>query len=256
MKPSLLLVAASSSDGCAGMQMDVRVAANLGLNPACAATAITAQNTKGVQGVWPVPAAAVRKQIDSAFSDLDVQAVKIGMLWSAEIAKEVAEALAHWGALNVVFDPVMSSQSDGCKLVEEGALNAFRAVAAVSDLVTPNLDEARALSGVAVRDRDSACKAAWKIMETGAQAVMLKSYPISKGMIADLVFTDEGFGMFKKKRMATSTHGGGCLLSTAIAARMALGDELLEAVSAAEALVEKAIAGANEIGSGVKCVAP
>ena len=256
MEKTLLIVAASASDGCAGATLDAQVAGKFSLNPACAITAITAQNTKGVACVSPADAKTVRRQIDSAFSDLDIAGVKVGMLWNAEIARGVANALADWGALNVVFDPVMSAQSDGKRMMEKDALNAFRTVAAVSDLVTPNLDEAQALSGVKVRDQESACRSAWKIMETGAQAVMLKSYPLGKNALADIVITDEGLAMFKKKRLATSTHGGGCLLSTAIAARMALGDELVDAVAAAEAYVEKAIEGARKVGSGIRCVAP
>lgn len=255
-KPSLLIIAASSSDGCAGAQMDIQAAAKFGVIPACAITAITAQNTRGVQGVWPVPAKAVRRQIDSAFSDLDICAVKIGMLYSAEIAKEVSRALASWGALNVVFDPVLSSQSDKRRLAEKNAKNAFRSVCAVSDLVTPNLEEARELSGIAIRSRESASRAAWRIMETGAQAVLLKSYPWGKGILADLLFTDDGLGIFKKKKLPTSTHGGGCLLSSAIAARMALGDSMIDAVSAAETCIEQAIAGSAQAGCGIRCVNP
>lgn len=256
MKPSILIVAASSSDGCAGALLDAQVAAGFGLNPACAITALTAQNTRKVSAIAPVAAKIVRAQIDAAFSDLDVAAVKIGMLWGSEIAKEVAKALAEWGALNVVFDPVMSAQSDGRRMAEKGSLNAFRAVAAVSDLVTPNLEEAQELSGLKIRDRETACRAAWNIMETGAQAVLLKSYPLSKDSLADIVITDEGLALFKKRKLPTSTHGGGCLLSTAIAARMALGDELVDAVAAAEAYVETAIEGAREVGGGIRCVAP
>jgi len=255
-KPTALIIAATSSDGCAGALLDARVISHFNVVPACAITAITAQNTSGVQGVWPVPAKSVRQQIDSAFSDLDVCAVKIGMLYSSEIAKEVSKALAKWGALNVVFDPVMSAQSDRKKLMQAKAANAFRSVCAVSDIVTPNLDEAKALSGIKITDRESACKAAWKIMETGAQSVMLKSYPIEKGFLADLVFTDDGFALFRKEKMPTSTHGGGCLLSSAIAARMAAGDNLIDAVSAAEAYTEKAISESVQAGCGIKCVKP
>jgi len=238
------------------MQMDIQAAAKFGVNPACAITAITAQNTTGVQGVWPVPAKIVRQQMDSAFSDLDICAVKIGMLFSSEIAKEVAKSLANWGALNVVFDPVMSAQSDRKRLAEKNAKGAFRSVCAVSDLVTPNLDEARELSGVAVRDRESACRAAWRIMETGAQSVLLKSYPWGKGVLADLLLTDDGLGIFKKKKLPTSTHGGGCLLSSAIAARMALGDSLVDALSAAETCIEKAISESAQAGCGIRCANP
>ena len=167
-KPSLLIIAASSSDGCAGVQIDIQAAAKFGAIPACAITAVTAQNSVGVQGIWPVPAKAVRQQIDSAFSDLDICAVKVGMLWGKQAAIEVAHSLGKWGALNVVFDPVMGAQSDRKGMAEKGAENAFRAVCAVSDLVTPNLEEAKALTGITVRDQESASKAAWKIMETGA----------------------------------------------------------------------------------------
>lgn len=255
-KPAVLVIAASSSDGCAGLQMDVRVLSHFGLIPACAITAITAQNSLGVQGIWPLPAKTVRAQIDSAFSDLDIRAVKIGMLWSAAIAVEVAKALGEWGALNVIFDPVMSAQADGRKLAEGGIKNAFRSVAAVSDLVTPNLEEAKALSGVAVKNRETACRAAWKIMETGAQSVLLKSYLWKRGWLADLLFTDDGLAIFKKEKLATSTHGGGCLLSSAIAARMALGDSLVDAVSAAESYADKAIAQAIQFGAGIRAVNP
>ena len=253
-KPSLLIISASSSDGCAGMQMDIQAAAKLGAIPACAITAVTAQNSVGVQGIWPVPVKAIRQQIDSAFSDLDICAVKVGMLWGKQAAIEVAHSLGKWGALNVVFDPVMGAQSDRKGMAEKGAENAFRAVCAVSDLVTPNLEEAKALTGITVRDQESASKAAWKIMETGAQAVLLKSYPWGKGVLADLLFTDDGLGIFKKKKLATSTHGGGCLLSSAIAARMALGDNLIDAVSAAETCIEQAIAGSVQAGCGIRCV--
>ena len=253
---AVLLIAATSSDGCAGLGLDSAVASRLGFFPACAVTAVTSQNSTGVKEVVPVPPATVRRQIDAVFSDMDVAAVKVGMLWGRETALEVGKALARWGALNVVFDPVMSAQSDGGAMAEKGSLDAFRSVAAVSDLVTPNLEEAKALSGVAVRDEETACKAAWKIMETGAQAVMLKSYLWGKGVLADIVITDEGLAVFRKEMLRTSTHGGGCLLSTAVACNLGKGMELLDAVSEAEAYVGKAIAGSVEVGSGIRAVNP
>ena len=253
---AVLLVAASSSDGCAGLGLDTVVASGFGFVPACAVTAVTSQNSKGVKSVFPVPAAEVRKQIDAVFSDMDGAAVKVGMLWGKETALAVAKALGEWGALNVVFDPVMSAQSDRSAMAKKDAVDAFRAVAAVSDLVTPNLDEAKALSGIAVRNEETACRAAWKVMEAGAQAVLLKSYPWGKGVLADIVITDEGLAVFKKERLGTSTHGGGCLLSTAIACGLGNGMELLDAVSAAEEYVGKAIAGGIEIGSGIRAVNP
>ena len=253
---TILIIAAASSDGCAGALLDAVVAARFKLVPACAITAVTAQNTSGVVGVHEVPPMKVKEQIDAVFSDLDVAAVKIGMLWSGKTALEVARSLGEWGALNIVFDPVMSAQSDGSHLVKSGAVDALKAVAAVSDLVTPNMDEAKALSGIAVKDEESACRAAWKLMELGAQAVMLKSYPWRKDWLADLVFTDEGFALFKKRRIETSSHGGGCLLSTAAACCMGLGMELIDAVSAAEAYVEKAIKKSVKVGKGIRAVNP
>jgi len=253
---TILIIAATSSDGCAGALLDSVVAARFKLIPACAVTAVTAQNTCGVVGVHQVPPAEVKKQIDAVFSDLDVAAVKIGMLWSKKTALEVARALGEWGALNVVFDPVMSAQADGSKLVEEGSVDAFRAVAAISDIVTPNMEEIKALSGISVKSEETACRAAWELMELGAQSVMLKSYPWKKGWLADLVFTDEGFALFKKKRIASSSHGGGCLLSTTIACCMGRGMELLDSVSIAEAYVEDAIKKSVKVGRGIRAVNP
>ena len=255
MKKSVLAIGGTSSDGCAGVLMDARVIASFGLNPACAVTAITAQNTKGVRSVFIPPAKVVREQLDAIFSDLDIAAVKIGMLGSETVAGAVLDELRARSAKNVVLDPVMNAQSDGSSLYE-GEMGTLKALASVSTMITPNAGEAKALVKVEVGDVGSAKSACAALLKTGARAVLLKSVPMDRGRIADAYAERRTFRLFEKQMVRTTTHGGGCALASAIAANLALGRKPAEAAVAAERLMARLVAKTERVGNGVRCVSP
>ncbi len=248
-----LTVAGSDSSGGAGIQADLKTFAALGVYGASAITALTAQNTQGVTGIHDVPPDFVAAQIDAVFADLDVGAVKIGMLSQAPIVEAVAQALARHRARNIVLDPVMVASS-GDRLLAPQAVDAMRRrLIPLARVVTPNLPEAALLLETqAARDeREMAAQARLIIERFGAAAVLIKGGHGEGADSVDLLLDDDGVTRLADMRIATkNTHGTGCTLSSAIAAGLAKGLALGPAVRAAKTYVTAAIAAANNLAIG------
>jgi hydroxymethylpyrimidine/phosphomethylpyrimidine kinase len=248
-----LTIAGSDSSGGAGVQADLKTFAALGVYGASAITALTAQNTQGVAGIHDVPADFVAAEIDAVFADLDVAAVKIGMLSQAAIVDAVAVALDRHHAKNIVLDPVMVASS-GDRLLATDAVDAVRRLLIPrARVITPNLPEAALLLDTqAARDETQMeIQARALIDRFGAQTVLIKGGHGESAESVDLLVDEGGVTRFAQKRIATkNTHGTGCTLSSAIAAGLAKGLDLTGAVRAAKAYVTAAIAAADELNVG------
>jgi hydroxymethylpyrimidine/phosphomethylpyrimidine kinase len=251
--PVAVTIAGSDSGGGAGIQADLKTFAALGVYGATVITALTAQNTKGVFAVHEVPADFITAQIDAVFSDLDVGAVKIGMLGNAAAIEAVAVGLVRHGARNVVLDPVMAATS-GERLLRTDALDALLKLIGRASVVTPNIPEAAALLGVpAARDESEMLAQGRKLLELGAEAVLIKGGHGSGPDSVDLLVETAGSTRFSAPRVRTENgHGTGCTLASAIAAGLAKGLPLGEAVGEAKTYIGNAIAAADrlDIGSG------
>lgn len=251
MIPIALTIAGSDSGGGAGIQADLKTFSAMGVYGATVVTALTAQNTVGVQAVHAVPAAFVTAQLDSVFGDLDVRAVKIGMLPSPEIIEAVARALERAGR-PMVLDPVMVATT-GARLISDQAMDALRnRLLPVADLVTPNLPEAAALLGEApATDEDVAAAQGRRLLALGPPAVLVKGGHGTGPESTDLLVTAAGVTRFAAPRLPTrNTHGTGCTLSAAIAAGLAHGRPLAAAVADAKAYLTAALAAADRLRIG------
>ena len=240
MRPVALSIAGSDSGGGAGIQADLRVFHRLGAFGTTVVTAVTAQNLGGVTGVIGIEPTMVGQQIDAVTSGFEVRAVKTGMLWSADIVREVARALGEVG-MPVIVDPVMVATS-GARLVDEDAIDAYRSdLLGRATLVTPNLDEAAVLLDTeSVADRRSV-DIADELFERLGCAVLLKGGHMS-GDPVDVLRSGDGRAVWRHARvLRVNTHGTGCMLSAAVAASMALGYELEPACARALAFVHDAL---------------
>ena len=249
-----LTIAGSDSSGGAGIQADIKTFSALGVYGASVITALTAQNTKGVSAIHDVPPAFVAAQMDAVFSDLSVDAVKIGMLSQPAVIETVAAGLERWRQSQVVLDPVMVAAS-GDRLLAAEAIDVLKRVLIPRALViTPNLPEAAALLETEVAaTEDGMREQAGKLLDLGARAVLIKGGHGSGPFSTDLLVQRSGVSRYEAKRIATeNTHGTGCTLSSAIAAGLAQGLDLEAAVGAAKDYVTAAIAASDElaIGSG------
>jgi hydroxymethylpyrimidine/phosphomethylpyrimidine kinase len=252
MTATALTIAGSDSGGGAGIQADLKTFSALGVYGASVITALTAQNTRGVAGIHDVPPEFVTAQIDAVFSDLAIDAVKIGMLARADIITAVARGLDHHGARNVVLDPVMVASS-GDRLLRGDAVDALRhELIPRAILITPNLPEAAALLGTGIAAHETDMRAqAKRLLAAGAKAVLLKGGHAQGAESADLLLDSNGVVRFAAARIATrNTHGTGCTLSAAIAAGLAKGLNLADAVREAKAYVTAAIAAADRLSIG------
>jgi hydroxymethylpyrimidine/phosphomethylpyrimidine kinase len=251
--PVALTIAGSDSSAGAGIQADLKTFAALGVYGASVITALTAQNTKGVVAIHDVPADFIAAQMDAVFSDLQVSAVKIGMLANAAVIEAVAAGLDRHQARNVVLDPVMVA-STGADLLRADAMDALRKLIGRAGVFTPNLFEAAALLEVTMaRDEGEMRVQAQELRALGAKAVLIKGGHASGLESVDLLVDPNGCERFAAPRIATkNTHGTGCTLSSAIAAGLAKGLSLSAAVREAKAYVSTAIAAADrlDIGSG------
>jgi hydroxymethylpyrimidine/phosphomethylpyrimidine kinase len=253
MIPNILSIAGSDPSGGAGIQADIKsISANGGYAMA-ALTALTAQNTQGVTGIELVPSAFVGQQIDAVFADIEVHAVKIGMIATAEIAEAVADALARNKAVNVVLDPVMVAKG-GDRLLREDAVAALKSrLVPLATLITPNLPEAAELTGEpGITSRNDMPALAEKLVALGASGVMLKGGHLTGEDSPDYLLTPDGNGIWLEgTRTATkNTHGTGCTLSSALATQLALTGSSEAAARAAKAYVAKAIAAADRLNVG------
>ncbi len=245
-------IAGSDSGGGAGIQADLKTFSAMGVYGASVLTALTAQNTLGVSAVHDVPPDFVRAQMDAVFSDLDVSAVKIGMLSQPAIIEAVAAGLEAHPGLPIVLDPVMVAAS-GDPLIADAAVSTLvDALIPLADLITPNLHEAARLLPAEVAAGKGAMEAqAEELVSIGARSVLIKGGHGEGGSSDDFLLTEAGGRWFNGPRIATqNTHGTGCTLSSAIAARLAKGAALDEAVDAAKAYISAAIAAADQLTIG------
>ena len=245
-------IAGSDSGGGAGIQADLKTFSALGVYGASVIAALTAQNTKGVTGIHDVPPAFVTAQIDALFSDLKVDAVKIGMLSNAGVIEAVTNGLNRHAAKNVVLDPVMVATS-GDRLLDPAAMDALRKkLIPRADLITPNLPEAAALLETAVATTEAEMQAqAGRLIASGAKAVLMKGGHGSGPEAVDLLVDANSVMRFAAARIDTkNTHGTGCTLSSAIAAGLAKGLTLKDAVRAAKDYTTAAIAASHKLSVG------
>lgn len=250
--PIALTIAGSDSSGGAGIQADLKTFSALGVYGASVITALTAQNTLGVSAIHDVPDDFIAAQMDAVFSDLDIKAVKIGMLSRPGAIATVAEGLQRHHARPVVLDPVMVAAS-GARLLADEAVNTLREVLLPrADLITPNLPEAAALLDTSPAESEAEMEAqATHLLALGAQAVLMKGGHGQGVQSVDLLVTREETLRFAAPRQATrNTHGTGCTLSSAIASALAFGDALPDAVARAKTYISGAIAAADQLHVG------
>lgn len=256
-----LSIAGLDPSGGAGILADVRTFAAFGCFPAAAVTSVTFQNTQGVFGAESQSPDAVRSQIEPVFDDYDVAAVKTGMLPDADVIATVASIVGQHDVDRLVVDPVVRSTS-GFDLIDDAALRSLiETLFPIATVVTPNLPEAERISGMKIEGREAVIEAAGRIKELGARNVLIKGghvpgergaeFRIEKRKAVDFLFIGTDLFEIEDEFIETdATHGTGCVLSSAITARLALGWDLEAAVRSAKSFVNKAIRSAPLIGKG------
>ncbi|MFB6130572.1 MAG: bifunctional hydroxymethylpyrimidine kinase/phosphomethylpyrimidine kinase [Salinigranum sp.] len=258
-RPVALAVAGSDSGGGAGVQADLKTMEAHGTFGTSVVTAVTAQNTRGVESSHVLPADEIEAQYRAVADDFDLRAVKTGMLATAEVVRLVADLLeSHDGP--VVVDPVMVATS-GDRLLAPEAEAAYAELIARATLLTPNADEAEVLTGVEVTGPEAAVRAGERLREMGADAALVKGGHVPGETVTDVLVGDgrllggEAVRRFEHERVDTdATHGSGCTLSSAVAARLACGEELVDAVAAATDFLERAVRYSLDVGEGPGCV--
>ncbi|MGD9301282.1 MAG: bifunctional hydroxymethylpyrimidine kinase/phosphomethylpyrimidine kinase [Desulfobacterales bacterium] len=251
----VLTIAGSDSGGGAGIQADLKTFAAIGCYGMSVITALTAQNTQGVIAIHALPPAFAVEQMKAVFADIGADAVKIGMLYSAELIEAVTETLHKYEARNIVLDPVMVAQS-GDKLLQDDAIQAIKDhLMPVADVVTPNLPEAEVLLGQKVESIADMQRAARSLAQFGGRSILIKGGHLGQNQSTDLLYlTEENrFVILETERIdSRNNHGTGCTLSAAIAAHMSRGSSIEDAVSSAKTFIQNAIraGAAYRIGQG------
>lgn len=250
-KGRVLILAGSDSGGGAGIQADIKTVTMLGGYAATAITAITVQNTLGVQDIFPLPPSVVTAQARAVMDDIGADAFKTGMLGDRDMIEAVADILGAFPGLPAVIDPVMVAKG-GQSLLSSLAIGAVVGrLVPRADLLTPNAPEAQALTGIVVADLNSQRRAAEALLALGARAVLLKGGHIPGERVIDLLVTPGGETLLEGPRIDTRhTHGTGCTLASACAVGLAQGLSLQEAVTHAWAYTVAAIRHAPELGAG------
>jgi hydroxymethylpyrimidine/phosphomethylpyrimidine kinase len=252
MKGRVLIVAGSDSGGGAGIQADIKAVTAMAGFAATAITALTAQNTQGVHGVVPVAPAFIARQIEVVLTDIGADALKTGMLHSAEVIDTVVAALGkHAPGVPLVVDPVMVAKGGHRLLLTEAETALRERLLPMAALLTPNLPEAEVLAGFPVRNEADMRRAAETLIGLGAKAVLMKGGHLAGDRVIDLLFHDGKVDRFEDARIdSRNTHGTGCTLASAIAAGLAQKMSLRDAVTRARAYVREAIATAPGYGHG------
>ena len=247
----VLTIAGSDSGGGAGIQADIKAMSANGVFAMSVITAVTAQNTEEVTDVFELPVSIIAAQIDAVFDDFDVAAVKTGMLSSVEIVRVVAKMLAPQKVGNLIVDPVMQSKS-GHALLKPDAVDALRTeLIPLALVITPNVHEAQQLSGMEIKTLADARQAAKILYKLGCRNVLIKGGHLLAERGTDLLYDGRFFNVYQGDFIDTPhTHGTGCTFASAIAAQVALGNTLPEAVRAAKAYVTEAIRHSLAIGHG------
>lgn len=252
--PNVLTIAGSDSGGGAGIQADLKTFLAHGCYGASVIAALTAQNTRGVDAIHGVPAAFVRQQLDTVLADIPMAAAKTGMLATADLIEEVADRLAVFSVPNLVVDPVMVAKSGHRLLAPEAVETLRRRLIPMARLITPNAPEAADLTGLPVRTVDEACRAAEALAALGPRGVLVKGGHLEDpAESVDVLWEPQtGLTVLRSPRLAARhTHGTGCTLSAAIAARLALGAPLAQAVAEARTWLHGAMANAFAVGDGI-----
>lgn len=245
-----LTIAGSDSSGGAGIQADIKTMTMNGVFATSAITALTAQNTTGVTGIFEVSPDFLTAQLDAVFTDIRPDAVKIGMVSSAGLISAIADSLTRYQAENIVVDPVMVATS-GAKLISDDAISVLKErLFPLATVLTPNIPEAEILSGRSITNEKEMIAAARSISETYHCAVLCKGgHKVNDAN--DLLYRDGGFRWFQGKRIQNpNTHGTGCTLSSAIASNLAKGFPLDTAVERAKAYISGALAAMLDLGAG------
>jgi len=255
--PCAMTIAGSDSGGGAGVEADLKTFSALGVFGTCVITAITAQNTRGVHEIFPVPPRLVERQIEVVLDDMPVKIVKTGMLYSRETMKAVSESIDRH-RLRAVVDPVLRAGTGDALIYESDEEVLIRLLVPRAHVLTPNIPEAEVIAGMRIGSLEDMQEAAQKIAELGAQAVVVKGGHLKpeNGRVCDIFYHGGTFDVFKKAYLDIKPHGGGCVFSAAIAAHLARGAGLTEAVERAEGFTEHSISHSLSAGSGRTPVNP
>ena len=251
--PQTLTIAGSDSGGGAGIQADLKTFQELDVYGTSVITAVTAQNTTGVSAIFPMSSQAVQAQLTAIGSDFEITSLKTGMLFDPEIIKETAAAIQRYNWKKLIVDPVMIAKG-GAKLLQQEAVEALKThLLPLAYLVTPNIPEAEALTGIAITNATSRRQAAEKILMLGAQAVVIKGgHEEDTKYAGDYFLHENGESLlYRSARIETDqTHGTGCTFAAAVTAELAKGRELQEAIYTAKEFIQAAISDPLNIGSG------
>lgn len=250
--PSVLTIAGFDGSGGAGIQADIKTASALGCYSTSVLTALPVQNTQGVQKIYPIPVEAVADQIKAILDDVFPDAIKIGMVHTPQLVEVIVSTLAQYPKIPLVFDPVMVSTS-GHRLIEEDTITAItEKLFPITDVITPNMDEAAILAGMKVTSLDDLYTAGKRIKQLGCKSILLKGGHQETPVITSLFYDEhQQFHSFETEKFSTNnTHGSGCTLSSAIAAYVAQGKSLLEAVDLGQKYVFEAIKEGKDVQTG------
>ena len=251
MKPiRILTVAGSDSGGGAGIQADLKTITILGGFGTSVVTALTAQNTLGVHGIFDVPPAFVADQFDAVATDIGIDAAKTGMLATSDVIRTVAAKVRQYGIEKLVVDPVMVAKGGTALIRDEAKLTLIKELVPLAQILTPNIPEAETLAGMPITSLDDMKEAARIIGRLGARNVVIKGGHLA-GDAADLLYDGSGFRLFSTPRIATAdTHGTGCTYSAALATCLGRGMKVLEAVAEAKRYITEAVRFAWRVGGG------
>lgn len=247
--PSVLTIAGFDGSGGAGIQADIKTISALGCYATSVLTALPVQNTQGVRSIYPIPIEVVREQLDCIFNDIVPHAIKIGMVHSSALVDAIANCLASYPEIRVVFDPVMVSTS-GHRLIEEDTVTAIvNRLFPLATLITPNMDEAAVLADMKVSTLDDMHIAGRKIQALGCQNLLLKGGHLDDNNITSLLFLKDGTvqSFVTSKIVTRNMHGSGCTLSSAIASWLAIGKHPQEAVKEGQDYVHQAIQAGSDV---------
>ena len=253
--PSALTIAGSDSVGGAGLQADLKAFAAVGVHGCSVITCVTSQNTRRVSSIFPLPIAEIESQLDSVLEDVKLDAVKTGMLYSDEIVMAVARKIKK-GVGPLVVDPVLAA-STGASLRSTGLVEAIISkLMPLCALITPNLPEAKEISGIDIRDEKSAREAGFEILEMGAGGVLIKGGHMKGPDAADYLFVGDKVKKFATPRAWGDAHGTGCALASLIAGHLALDYDTEESVRRSKRMIFKAIVAKQVVGKGIPCADP
>tara|TARA_B100001175_G_scaffold307219_1_gene306179 strand:+ start:27 stop:839 length:813 start_codon:yes stop_codon:yes gene_type:complete len=251
IKSRVLIIAGSDSSGGAGIQADIKTVTALGSYAMTALTAVTCQNTRGVQAISPVPIKYLDKQIKMVLDDIGADAIKIGMLHNTRVIKCVHKILKNKKIKNIILDPVMIAKG-GSRLVQKNSIGFLKKLLLpLCNIITPNIPEAEVLTGYSISNKEDMIKAGKKIINMGAKNVLLKGGHLKKKMVFDILISKNKISIFPKRKINTKhTHGTGCTLSSAIAACLSQKISINKSCKIALKYVDLAIRTAPGYGKG------